>query len=334
MGHIQRKRPRRGSLQYWHRQRARRQYTRIRNWAQVKEVKVLGFAGYKAGMTHVHFIDNRAKSITKGEEMQTSVTILDAPAIKIFGFRLLSKPLPDSPSHVLCDVLSDSLDVELARKLTLPKKRKEQEMLKRAEGLLERAGDLRVLAYTHPKATSVGKKKPEILDLAVGGQDVTQKFNYAKSILGKELNAKDVFKEGEFVDVHSVTKGKGIQGPIKRFGIRLQSHKSQKGRRKIGTLGNWDAKTWRVAHAGQMGYHARTEFNKMILKISDIKQEDVNPIGGLVRYGLVNGSYILIAGSLPGPKKRLIKLTAPVRKKGKYAEQAPAVTYISRRSQQ
>ena len=229
MGHIQRKRPRRGSLQFWHRKRAIKETPRVRNWAKSKEVKVLGFAGYKAGMTHVHFVDNKPKSPTKGEELQVPVTILEAPSIKIFGFRLLSKSTPDAPSHVLFDVLSDSLDVELKRRLTLPKKRKEQEMLKKAESFLEKAKDVRILAYTQPKLTSIGKKKPEILELAVGGTDVKEKFKYAKSILGKELGAKDIFKEGEFVDIHSVTKGKGLQGPIKRFGAKLESHKSNKG---------------------------------------------------------------------------------------------------------
>ena len=334
MGHIQRKRPRRGSLQYWHRQRAKKETPRVRNWAKSKEVKVLGFAGYKAGMTHVHFVDNKPKSPTKGEELQVPVTILEAPSIKIFGFRLLSKTTPDSPSNVLFDVLSDSLDVELKRKLTLPKKRKEQEMLKKAEELLDKSKDIRVLAYTQPKFTSIGKKKPEILELGVGGNDVKAKFEYAKSILGKELGAKDIFKEGEFVDIHSVTKGKGFQGPIKRFGVRLESHKSNKGRRKVGTLGNWSAKTWRVAHAGQMGYHARTDYNKQILKISTIQEQNVNPDGGFVKYGLVKDNYILISGSVPGPKKRLIRLVKAIRSKKKYPEQAPALSNISTRSQQ
>ena len=334
MGHIQRKRPRRGSLQYWHRKRAKRETPRIRNWAKKKDVKVLGFAGYKAGMTHVHFIDNKPKSPTKGEELQVPVTIIEAPSIKIFGFRLLSSPSSDSPSRVLFDVLSDSLDVELKRRLTLPKKRKEQEMLKKAESLLEKSKDIRVLAYTQPKLTGIGKKKPEILELAVGGEDIKAKFEYAKSILGSELSAKDVLKEGEFVDAHAVTKGKGFQGPIKRFGVKLERHKADKGRRKVGTLGNWDAKTWRVAHAGQMGYHTRTEYNKQIIKISDIQEQDVNPAGGFLRYGLVKGKYILVAGSVPGPKKRLIRLSPAIRSKKKYPEQASALTNISRRSQQ
>ncbi|RLI21750.1 50S ribosomal protein L3, partial [Candidatus Bathyarchaeota archaeon] len=39
----------------------------------------------------------------------------------------------------------------------------------------------------------------------------------------------------------------------------------------------------------------------------------VTPKGGFVRYGIVKGPYILIEGSVPGPKKRLIRLRYPAR---------------------
>ena len=40
-----------------------------------------------------------------------------------------------------------------------------------------------------------------------------------------------VVKEGDYIDLRAITKGKGYQGPVKRFGIGLKSHKSEKGRR-------------------------------------------------------------------------------------------------------
>ena len=45
---------RHGSLQYWPRKRAKRIYPEVK-WASVKDpkAKALGFAAYKAGMTHV-----------------------------------------------------------------------------------------------------------------------------------------------------------------------------------------------------------------------------------------------------------------------------------------
>ena len=37
--------PRRGSMQFWPRKRAKRMHARVRTWAEIKDVKPLGFAG-------------------------------------------------------------------------------------------------------------------------------------------------------------------------------------------------------------------------------------------------------------------------------------------------
>jgi len=47
-----------------------------------------------------------------------------------------------------------------------------------------------------------------------------------------------VFKEGQYVDVIAVTKGKGFQGVIKRFHVHRRQHKSEKGVRKVGAIGS------------------------------------------------------------------------------------------------
>ena len=73
---------------------------------------------------------------------------------------------------------------------------------------------------------------------------------------------------------------------------------------------------YRVAHAGQMGFHTRTAYNKLLLKISS-KPEELNPKSGLHKYGLLKTDYILLKGSVPGPKKRLIRLREPTRVKSK-----------------
>ena len=39
---------------------------------------------------------------------------------------------------------------------------------------------------------------------------------FAKNHLGKELKIKDVFEQGNQVDIHGITKGKGFQGVVKR----------------------------------------------------------------------------------------------------------------------
>jgi large subunit ribosomal protein L3 len=69
---------------------------------------------------------------------------------------------------------------------------------------------------------------------------------------------------------------------------------------------------YRVSHAGQTGYHQRTQYNNMILKIGE-SPADVNPKGGIPRYGLLKGQYVLVKGSLQGPNKRLLTLIKSIR---------------------
>src|SRR3989344_2711371 len=102
--------PRRGSMQFWPRVRAKRQYPRVRSWAVASQLKIAGFIGFKAGMTHILFRDNRNTSPTKGMETTMPVTIIECPPVKIIGFRTYVKtPYGSKLSY-------DSL----SKKLTLP----------------------------------------------------------------------------------------------------------------------------------------------------------------------------------------------------------------------
>ena len=71
--------PRKGSMQFWPRKKAKRAYARVNSFAQEKEPKLLGFAGYKAGMSHLLVEDNRKTSTTKGEDIFCPVTIIECP---------------------------------------------------------------------------------------------------------------------------------------------------------------------------------------------------------------------------------------------------------------
>jgi len=81
------KTPHKGSLQVWPRVRAKRAYARVRTWHAGKDAKPLGFAGYKAGMTHIMTIDNKSTSHTKGATIAVPVTIIECPPIKVVGIR-------------------------------------------------------------------------------------------------------------------------------------------------------------------------------------------------------------------------------------------------------
>jgi large subunit ribosomal protein L3 len=137
------------------------------------------------------------------------------------------------------------------------------------------------------------------------------------------------------MDLFAITKGKGFQGPVKRWGIKLLPRKSRKTKRGVAAIGPWKPARvlYTVPRAGQMGYHQRTEYNKRILKIG-IDGKEVTPKGGFVRYGEVKGTYIIVDGSLPGPAKRLIRLRYPARAPKKIPDSPPNISYISLESTQ
>jgi len=133
-------------------------------------------------------------------------------------------------------------------------------------------------------------------------------------IKNPEVKFEDIFKAGEFVDTHGVTKGKGFQGPVRRFGISLKSHKSEKGVRRPGTLGPWHPArvTFYAAIAGQTGFHSRVTYNNLILKIGNEK-DGINKSSGFHRYGNIKTDYVLVRGSIQGPPKRALLLTSAIR---------------------
>jgi len=316
------RKPRAGSMQFWPRVRARYSYARIRNWQVSSSAKLLGFAGYKVGMTHLLINDNRAHSLTKGTEIFCPVTIVECPPLKTASIRFYKNTI--NAQKLIAEIFADSFDKELERKI-LPSKKKGKET-----NCFDFA---RLSCYTQPKLTCIGKKKPEIFEIAIGGQK-DQQLAYAKEKLGKEISVSEVFREGQFLDTHSITKGKGFQGPVKRFGVQLRHHKSEKSRRNPGSLGAWNAQghiMWRTAHAGKMGYHLRTEYSKWLVKIGN-KPDEINVKGGFVNYGIIKNPYIILKGSIGGAQKRLVRFTTAIRAKSE--EVTPQITYVSIESKQ
>ena len=147
--------PHRGTMQFWPRKRASRQYPRIRHWPEFKDVVPLGFAGYKVGMGHVSFTDNRPHSLTKGEDIVWPVTIVECPPLKVASLVLYKKI--GSGLRVVSQILAEKLDKNLAKKIILPKKIKK----KINDFKLEDFDDLRLVVFTQPKLTGIGKKKSE-----------------------------------------------------------------------------------------------------------------------------------------------------------------------------
>ena len=348
----------RGSLAYSPRKRASSQKGRWRSFPEDDPkrgdgVRLQGFAGYKAGMTHVFIFDFRDTSTTAKQEVAEPATVVEVPPIKVAGIRLYSRT--DEGLKPLTQVWAPKLDKKLRRAVSAKRVSKEDRKLdsdprlptskKTAADLLKldmaEVDDVRVVAHTQPwlarggsEDSTKGKKKPELLEIRVTGGDLKARLEYAAKILGKEAKFTEFSGEGNMVDVTAVTKGKGWTSGIKRWNVKLLTHKNSKHRRQLGTLGPWHPSyvTFRVPQSGQMGYHQRTEFNKRVLKFSEDGAE-ISPKGGFIRYGPVRGSYILIHGSIPGPAKRMVRLRDPARfhrKQGVKVE----MTYVSTESKQ
>ncbi len=304
--------PRAGSLAYAPRKRAKKETPRIHSWVHSEEPNILGFAGYKAGMTNVIAIDHRKNSPTYNLEIFIPVTILETPPISVAAIRFYKKGYNGLETYT--DVFADNLSDDIKRRINTGKKKSNPDKkLAEIEKKLDEISDIRLIVYTHPKLTSLPKKVSDIMEMGIGG-NLNEKFKYAKEKLGKNISISEVFRENQFVDVTAVTKGKGFQGVIKRFGVKIQPRKAGKGRRHIGTGGAWypARKLWREPLPGQMGYHTRTEYNKVIMQIGE-DGSTVIPEGGFLRYGNIKGEYVMIKGSVPGPCKRLIRLTQPRR---------------------
>ncbi len=279
------------------RKRAYSQNARV-FWQESADKRVLGFAGYKAGMTQVSYVDD-SDSPTKGQEIVTSATVIEVPPVVVYGMRCYN-----SGNSVGDLITSDEKVLKSAGFSKAPEKKVDESTV----------DDVRLLVFTTPSKTKMGKKHIEKMEIACGGKDAKEKLEYAKGLLGKELRISSVFKHGEYVDIVSVTKGKGWQGAVKRFGVAIQRRKATGKRRHVGTLGQWHPAyvLYTAPQAGQTGYHQRTEFNKRILKMGE-KPEDVNPQNGFNNYGFVRNDYVLVKGSIPGPAKRLVKLRLAVR---------------------
>ncbi len=316
------RRPRRGSLQFWPRVRARRIYPRIRSWPKIDNVKLLAFPGYKVGMTHLIVRDTRKYSHTKGEEIFMPVTVIECPPINIIAVRFYRKT--SEGLRCIGEIWSSELPPHLKRKIpTL------HEGTKGDWNKYKEYDEVRVIVCTSPWLTGIGKKKPEVIEIGLGGNP-NEKLEYAKNILGKQVTIKEVFQEGSYVDVCAVTKGKGFQGAVKRFGVKILSHKTkgEAGRRRAGTKGPWTPSKldYRRPLPGQLGFHTRTEYNKLIVKIGD-DFEKFNPKGGWPHYGILRNPYVLLKGSVPGPKKRLIIMREAIREPSVLYERPPEILY-------
>jgi len=283
-------------------------------------------------MTHAFMVDYRKRSTTAGQEVSVPVTVVEVPPVRIVAARLYQR----NPygMRVVSELWGDSPSETLNRKMTAhPASSTER----RDEFSKTVADEVRLLVHTQPELiTGVPSKTPALFEVRVSGEKFEERRAFAVSQVGKELTVDQLAKEGEFLDVLGVTKGKGFQGHTKRWGVKLQPRKNSKHRRMISTLGphNPSFVTYRIPQAGQTGYHRRTVYNMRVLRVvKDPRTEPVSPSGGFPHYGEVRSGCVVLHGSLPGPAKRLLRFRLPMRSHVAAVEKVD-IRYFSTRSKQ
>src|SRR5579864_2437439 len=332
MGHRKYSAPRRGSLAYLPRGRASHWTPRIRYWPDYEGApRLLGFAGFKAGTTHVTVVDNRQGSLNYGKEVTFPVTVVETPPLKVAALRFYE--MRDKGLRTIGEVWSNDQDKELQRIIKTPEKFDDTKGWEKIDTAKEKLVEIRAVVASRPRSTTIGRKTPDLFEVKIDGGTAQDQLEFGKRILGKDVKISEVFKEGGEVDVISITKGKGIQGPVKRWGIKKLKHKSRKTVRGVGSIGPWHPHyvMYSVPRAGQMGFAQRTEYNKQILKLGD-NGTDVTPKGGFLRYGLIKTEYAVIRGTIPGPARRLVALRYPSR--GSPAGEAPKLEQLDLSSKQ
>jgi len=312
--------PRSGSMQYYPRKRAASIIPKFRSLVSTKdqkEVGLLNFYGYKVGMLHVMAINKHKGSPLLNQKVVLPATVVEVPPITVYGVRLYGKNL--GAKIVLKDfIFTSKVGKYLERRLTGINKAKEKgDLLKNVldyfEANKDKIKDVVLIAHTHPEKTTIGKKKPEVLELHLSGNPEEQ-FEFFKANIGKDMTIDKFAEENSYVDIKGVTIGKGFQGVIKRFGVKRRHHKSEKGVRRVGSIGPWHPATVMssVPRPGQMGFHNRIQLNQKILKV--LPYNEINPKSGWEGYGSIKNNAVLVTGSVPGHVKRLVAFRFAERK--------------------
>merc|ERR1711976_137730 len=193
--------------------------------------------------------------------------------------------------------------------------------------LTNKACVIRVIAHTQVRKMKMGRKKADVIEIQVNGGSVADKVAFAQGLFEKEISITTLFKEGEMIDICSVTKGHGFEGVTHRWGTTRLPRKTHRGLRKVACIGAWHPSrlSFSVARAGQNGYHHRTEMNKKIYRIgkagdsksattaTDLTEKSITPMGGFPHYGVVTNDWLLVKGGVVGPKKRVLTLRKTLR---------------------
>ncbi|EGV60764.1 60S ribosomal protein L3 [Yamadazyma tenuis] len=338
MSHRKFEAPRHGSLGFLPRKRAARHQGKIKSFPKdnkSKPVSLTAFLGYKAGMTTVVRDLDRPGSKMHKREVVEAATVVDTPPLVIVG--VVGYVETPRGLRSLTTVWAEHLSEEIRRRFYKNWYKSKKKAFTKYSGKyakdpasIERelarinkyASVVRVLAHTQIKKTPLSQKKAHLAEIQINGGSVADKVAWAQEHFEKTVSVDSVFEDGEMIDAIAVTKGHGFEGVTHRWGTKKLPRKTHRGLRKVACIGAWHPANvnWTVARAGQNGYHHRTSINHKVYRVGKAGDEssgatsydrtvkNINPMGGFVRYGLVNNDFIMVKGSIPGTRKRIVTL--------------------------
>jgi len=304
--------PKAGSKGVYPRVRAKTIIPKFNTFKEENGIKVQNFFGYKVGMHQVFGVNKHKGSAYNGMKVKIPITIIEVPKLNVAGIRFYKGTIRKKPikEFLFKKFLSKNID-KTNSTLRKGKDKDIKEMDDFYNLNKEAISNAVILAETNPAEAGLPKKKSEMVELYLSGK-VDEQMAFIKERLGKPITVDDFSKESAPLDVTAVSIGKGFQGVIKRYGVKRRHHKSQKGVRKVGSIGAWHPPlVMRTAPMpGQMGFHNRTIINcKYVGKCDFLKMPK-----SFGRYGTVKSEAIMVAGSIPGPKKRMVALRHGIRK--------------------
>ncbi len=315
-------------MQYWPRRRARARLPRMRSFPDTKEQTLCNLVAYKVGMTHLTMIDD-SESPSKNAEVAKACTVLEVPRMEVYGARFYST----NPLNNYEQTSTELYNKAMAQRLNTKKLKHDESKLEHMKARLKDFREVTALIVAFPKGLASEQHHAVRFESPVGGKTIEEKFELITKLLGREIRATEIFKPGEFVDIASISTGKGWAGPIKRFHVKRNVHKSTNKIRHGGPLGAFGSGKvfYTVPRAGQLGFNYRTEHNKRILKLGQKTETDqINKTSGFSNYGVVRNDYILVAGSVVGPAKRLVRIRKSIRQRNLTGIKEPKIVYIAK----
>eukprot|EP00494_Astrolonche_serrata_P004985 UN05000 len=278
MSHRKFSAPRHGSLAFLPRKRSQRHRAKVKAFPKDKGAAdpphLTAFIGYKAGMTHVLRELTRPGSKAHKKQIVEAVTILETPPMVAVGFVGYQQTLRGM--RAVGTVWAQNLGEEFIRRMyknySNSKKKAFQKCKNKTDEdrnaveqrILKNADMTRLIRHTQIGLLNLRQKKAHVMEIQVNGGDVQGKLAYCKGLLEKKIDVKEVFNTNDMVDTIGVTKGRGTEGVVTRWGVTRLPRKTHRGLRKVACIGAWHPArvSYTVARVGQNGYHHRTETNK------------------------------------------------------------------------